>query len=248
MTADDIIGSTGQRRGSIGRRAIVLSALCLLLLALMAANLVHDAVIEVLAAGEQAISRSPVLGAVMLVALAATSAMLAFVSVAVVVPVAVYTWGVPFSLLLLWLGWLLGGILTYGIGRLPGRAVVRWMTAGAMLPRLEDRLGRHASFGWILLLQLGLPSEIPGYLLGLSRYPFWRYLLALALAELPYAVATIYISAGFIERRGGLLLTAGLAAIALSAGAFHLLGRSSRLQPAPSLESGERHRGACDGS
>jgi hypothetical protein len=43
----------------MGRRAIVLSALCLLLLALMAANLVHDAVIEVLAAGEQAISRNP---------------------------------------------------------------------------------------------------------------------------------------------------------------------------------------------
>jgi uncharacterized membrane protein YdjX (TVP38/TMEM64 family) len=248
MTAEDIIDPTGQRRSSMGRRAIVLSALCLLLLALMAANLVHDAVIELLAVGEQAISRNPVLGAAMLVAFAAISAMFAFVSVAVVVPVAVYTWGVPFSLLLLWLGWLLGGVLTYGIGRLPGRAVVRWITTGAMLPRLEDRLGRHASFGWILLLQLALPSEILGYLLGLRRYSFWRYLLALALAELPYAVATIYISAGFIQRSGGLLLTAGLAAIALSAGAFHLLGRSSRLQPAPSLESGESHRGACDGS
>ncbi|HUE89677.1 MAG TPA: hypothetical protein VMO26_26680, partial [Vicinamibacterales bacterium] len=87
------------------------------------------------------------------------------------------------------------------------------------------RIHPQTPFGVILLLQLGLPSEIPGYVLGLVRYPFSRYLLALAIAEVPYTIATVYLGAGIVEAKGGLVLAVGLGMAVLGVGAFYLMRR-----------------------
>lgn len=171
----------------------------------------HRALLEVLAEASKLIAERPVLGAVLFVLLSALSAMLAFVSSAVLVPVALYAWGETVCAALLWLGWILGGATAYTLGRWLGRPVVRWLLPSETLDRYEDRLSTATPFGLIVLLQLALPSEVPGYLLGLVRYPFWRYLLALALAELPYAVGTVYLGESFLERRLVLLLALGAA-------------------------------------
>ena len=55
--------------------------------------------------------------------LATASAMLAFLSSAIIVPIGVYAWGSVNCFLLLWIGWLLGGVLTYAIGYTLGRPV-----------------------------------------------------------------------------------------------------------------------------
>jgi uncharacterized membrane protein YdjX (TVP38/TMEM64 family) len=91
------------------------------------------------------------------------------------------------------------------------------------MERYEGLITQRASFGLVLLFQMAVPSEIPGYLLGLLRYHFGKYLAALALAELPYALATVYISSGFIERRMALLVGAGLAVVAFSGWAVYTL-------------------------
>jgi uncharacterized membrane protein YdjX (TVP38/TMEM64 family) len=72
----------------------------------------------------------------------------------------------------------------------------------------------------VLLFQLALPSEIPGYVLGLVKYNFARYCLSLGLAELPYALLTVYLGASFLERRGGVVLGIGLLLTLLSIVAF----------------------------
>jgi uncharacterized membrane protein YdjX (TVP38/TMEM64 family) len=113
--------------------------------------------------------------------LSALAAMLAFVSSWVLVPFAVFTWGAPVALLLLWTGWLLGGAAMYAIGRFLGRPAVWWLVRSDSLVRYEQRFARHMPFYIVLLVQLSLPSEIPGYLLGLVRYSFVRYLAAYAL-------------------------------------------------------------------
>lgn len=212
-----------EQHGRVWRRAVILAFLCIVLAALAASETLHAALIQVLEICEDTIAHAPALGAVLFVAFAAVSAMLAFVSTAVVVPVAVVAWGVPLSILLLWLGWTLGGVCSYAIGRYLGRPAVRWLVAEATLHRLESRIQRSASFGLVLLLQLGLPSEIPGYVLGLARYRFPRYLLAFALAEIPYTVATVYVGAGFVERRSGLVLAVGMTIVAFSVAAFYVL-------------------------
>jgi uncharacterized membrane protein YdjX (TVP38/TMEM64 family) len=165
------------------------------------------------------------MGASIFVLYAALAAMLAFVSSAVIVPVSVYVWGSGFSMLLLWVGWILGGALSYGISRYFGRTVVNALRAGPALERYETRISQRAPFGLVLLFQLAVPSEVPGYLLGLIRYPFWKYLGALALAELPYAVVTVYLGDSFLERRTYTLIAVGATLAAFSAWALYTLHR-----------------------
>ncbi|MGE0114312.1 MAG: VTT domain-containing protein [Steroidobacteraceae bacterium] len=211
------------QRGQVWRRAIIMALLCAALAALATSDALHAALLELLAVSEQLITHHPVTGAVLFVGFAALSAMLAFVSVAVIVPLAVYTWGEPLSILLLWSGWLLGGLCAYATGRYLGRPIVVWLTANAGLRQLERYLRHDASFALVLLFQLALPSEIPGYVLGLVSYSLPRYLLSLALAELPYALATIHLGASFVERRSALVLGLGLSLMILSIAAFTLL-------------------------
>lgn len=195
---------------SVYRRAGILLALCAALAAIASSPTVHDALLKALSMTEDAISAHPIAGAAVFVLIAAVSAMLAFISIAVVVPAAVFTWGAPLSLILLWIGWILGGIATYTIGRFVGRPLVRWLATHESLRKVESSVPADAPIWMIVLLQLALPSEIPGYVLGLLRYPVSRYVLALSLAELPYALATVYLGASFIDGRSGVLLGAGI--------------------------------------
>lgn len=210
------------------RRGAVLVLACVVLALVGTSDDLHHALLEVLSAASKLIAERPLLGAVLFVLLSALSAMLAFVSSAVLVPVALYTWGETVCAALLWLGWILGGATAYTLGRWLGRPVVRWLLPSETLDRYEDRLSTETPFGLIVLLQLALPSEVPGYLLGLVRYPFGRYLLALALAELPYAIGTVYLGESFLERRVILLLALGAAGAVMMFLAVRMLQR--RLQ------------------
>ena len=211
------------QRYVVWRRAAILLLLTILLAALALSDALHAALMQVLAAGEVIVARHPVLGAALFVVFTAASAMLAFVSAAVLLPVAVYTWGEATSILLLWCGWALGGASSYAVGRYLGREVVKWLTAEALLRRLERRLGPSTPLGLVLLFQLALPSEIPGYVLGLVRYGFARYMIVLGLVELMYAAAMVELGASFLERRTGAIIAVGTAVALLSVSAFSWL-------------------------
>jgi uncharacterized membrane protein YdjX (TVP38/TMEM64 family) len=208
------------------RRAAILILLCAVLAGLASSSDLHRALMGVLAATEDVIEQHPFAGAAAFAALAAISAMFTFVSIAVIVPAAVFAWGPGGSIALLWVGWILGGATTYSIGRFFGRRVVRWLTADEALRRLESGIPASAPLWLITLVQLALPSEIPGYMLGLVRYPFSRYLVALGLAELPYTFATVYLGASFVEGRAGAILVIGALIALFSLIAFHALRRT----------------------
>jgi hypothetical protein len=40
----------------------------------------------------------------------------------------------------------------------------------------------------VLLFQVAMPSEVPGYMLGIARYQFLNYILILGMVELPFAI------------------------------------------------------------
>jgi len=211
-------------RSHAARRIGIIALLCLALAALAQSDTLHAALLELLAAIEVVIADKPLLGATLFILFAAISAMFAFVSIAAMVPVAVYTWGLFFSIVLLWIGWIVRGLFAYFIGRYFGRPMVNWLTSNSDgLHKLERHINRRSSFGLVLLFQLALPSEIPGYVLGLTRYSLPRYLLALGLAELPYTVATVLMGQGFVERRSGVILTVGAIVILSSAATFYAL-------------------------
>ena len=216
------------QRTAVYKRAAILLVLCAILAGIASSSDLHEALLGVLTVTEAIIGQHPIAGAAAFVVLAAISAMFTFVSIAVIVPAAVFAWGPATSIGLLWLGWILGGAATYSIGKFFGRPVVRWLTVDATLRRLESRVPDNAPLWLITLLQLALPSEILGYVLGLVRYPFARYVVALGLAELPYTFATVYLGASFVEGRVGLILITGALIALLSLITFYALRRTMR--------------------
>ncbi|RKH06676.1 TVP38/TMEM64 family protein [Corallococcus carmarthensis] len=210
-------------------RALLLGLLLVGLALLASSDTFQSLLRRVLDAAAPVIAAHPFWGAVLFVLLSALSAMLAFFSSALLLPVALDAWGKSVCALLLWAGWMLGGACAYGIARAWGRPILRRLTSPRLLAHYEERISRHASFGLVLLFQLAVPSEIPGYVLGLARYGLRRYLLVLALAELPYAVGTVYLGASFLEQRITVLLGLGAAGILFGVAAFHLLRK--RLGP-----------------
>lgn len=225
MTSDTRYAALSRVASSSGGR-IALFGLLLAGLALAASSDEIHAFLVRLATllGDIVVTR-PVLGVVCFVAFSAAAAMLAFVSSGVLVPVALLAWGPYGTFGLLWLGWVLGGVVAYGSSRWLGRRLALAVSTGETIGYL-DRLSARAPFRLILLFQLGLPSEIPGLVLGLLRYPFAAYVLALCLAELPYAIVTVSMGSSFLQRRVAVLLMLGLGALAFSTLAFSMLHRS----------------------
>lgn len=199
------------------------------LVLLASSDAFQSALAWLLAKATPVIEAHPFWGAALFILLSAFSAMLAFFSSAVLVPVALHTWGEPVCILLLWCGWMLGGVGAYAIARAWGRPMVRRLASHELLSRYEERISQHSSFGLVLLFQLAVPSEIPGYVLGLARYGLRRYLRVLALAELPYAVGTVYLGSSLLAQRSLVLLALGTLGILFSAWALSALRK--RLGP-----------------
>lgn len=196
---------------------------------------IHAQLMQVLDAAGPVIAAHPRLGAVVFVVLSAVSAMLAFFSSAVLVPVALVVWDRWITIALLWLGWLLGGVIAYGIGRGLGRPLINTVGSARLIAFYQRRVSAGMRFPTVLLLQFALPSEIPGYLLGILRVRFRIYLAALALVELPYAVGTVLLGESIVQQRAEWLLVLGAAAVGVAAIAAYLL-RSHFGRPARTLE------------
>jgi uncharacterized membrane protein YdjX (TVP38/TMEM64 family) len=165
----------------------------------------------------------------------------------VIVPAAVFTWGTSSSIALLWIGWICGGVITYTVGKHLGRPAVSWLLGGDTFERMDRRVPRDAPFWLVLLMQLALPSEMTGYVLGMVRYPFVRYLAALGIAELPYTLATVYLGSSFVERRAVVVLIAGIAIAFLSLGAFHFLRRAMRTTDAGARDASRFNEVSANG-
>lgn len=86
------------------------------------------------------VQQHPGWGVVAFVVFAALSAMLAFFSSVVVIPIAAHQWGEGTTVVLLWTGWLLGGVTAYAVGRFLGSRVARQLVSAGRVQYYEDRL------------------------------------------------------------------------------------------------------------
>lgn len=109
----------------------------------------------------------------------------------------------------------------------------------APLTKLLERESRthHAA----VYKRAAILLTIPGYVLGLVRYPAGRYALALGLAELPYAVGTVYLGASFVEGRSGTILITGALIALFSLVTFYALRRALRESGRAQLSSASKH-------
>ena len=196
------------------RLALVVAALLLAGLAASSGGL-HQRIVHLVKLGDPIITQHPISGAFLFVGLAALSAILVFFSSVVLVPFGVHVWGEAVCFLLLWIGWFLGGTLSYAIGRLLGWPIVRWVLSRDIAAEYEARIPASRPFLAVLLAQLALPSEGVGYICGLLKVRPLTYLGALALAEVPYALGTVLLGAAFFERQYPLLIAVALAGLLL---------------------------------
>ena len=128
------------------RRTLVLLVAVLLVAAAAATDRVHAVAYSVIAAARGVIAEHPILGAIVFVALSALSALVVFFSTAVITPIAVDAYGSFVTLLLLWAGWILGGVCAYAIGISFGPPVVRWFINAKQLEEYSQRAAKLASF------------------------------------------------------------------------------------------------------
>jgi len=215
-------------RDAFNRHILVLGALIIIAGLIAGTETLLDKSHEIIMLVESAIIEYPVLGKLLFVLLALVSAMLAFFSSAVLAPIGVYTWGSVETFILLWIGWLLGGMFSFVVGRYLGRSVVSVLLGESRLASWETQVGRHTKFVHILLFQAAVPSEIPGYVLGILRYRFVLYLAALAITELPYALGTVFLGDSFLKGESVWFFAIGAATILFSVIAFQALRRMAR--------------------
>jgi uncharacterized membrane protein YdjX (TVP38/TMEM64 family) len=207
------------------RRALGALLLCALIVVLLSIDELFALLQQLLVAAEPLIAAHPVGGRMLFVALSGLSAMLAFFSSALLVPMAVHNWGRPATMLLLWLGWLLGGACSYAVGRFLGRPMVRGLSSARMADFYLRRLPAQIDFPVALLVQVAMPSEVPGYLFGTLKVPFRLYLLVLALVEAPLAVGTVLLGDSLIQRERGWMLVLVVLGVGTSLLAVHRLHR-----------------------
>ena len=214
---------------SLRRRFGVSAAVLAVLVAVVLSDSLHGLLAAGVALAEPVFATRPVLGALLFVALSAASALLAFFSSGVLVPVALDVWGPVGTGALLWVGWMVGGAGAYAAGRVLGsRAVSRYDREGRVA-RLLGRIRPETPVWVVALIQLAFQSELAGAVLGAARYPAGRYLAVLAVVEVLFAVLAVAAGTGLVEREAGLLVVAAAVFTGLGVGAVFVIHR--RLAP-----------------
>jgi uncharacterized membrane protein YdjX (TVP38/TMEM64 family) len=204
-------------RDRLQRHTLIIGTIIIIAGLFAASDTLHDKSEQIIVWTEAVISEAPLLGMLLFLLLAMLSAMVAFFSSALLAPIAIYAWGKGVCLVLLWLGWLLGGIVSFCIGRFLGRSVAATFVGEEKLAGWEQQVSEHTRFVHVLLFQAAVPSEIPGYVLGILRYRFLLYLAALAITELPYAIAVVYLGESFLEGEATVFVLLGVGVILLGA-------------------------------
>lgn len=209
-------------RRNLQRHLLIVGMLIIAAGLVAASDTLHDRMEEIILWTESLISQAPLLGMLMFVLLAMLSAMVAFFSSALLAPIAVYAWGKAGCLALLWCGWFLGGIASFCIGRFFGRSAVAKIIGDEKIANWESQVSQRTRFIHILFFQAVVPSEIPGYVLGILRYRFLFYLTALGITEVPYAVATVYLGESFLRGQSTVFILVGIGAMVLAAFLFQI--------------------------
>lgn len=204
-------------RRNLQRHLLIAGILIVVAGLIGASDTLHDRSEAIIFWTENLIAQAPLLGMLVFLLLAMLSAMLAFFSSALLAPIAIYAWGKAGCFALLWGGWFLGGIASFCIGRFFGRSVAAAIIGNEKIAAWENQVSERMRFIHVLFFQAVVPSEIPGYVLGILRYRFLLYLAALGITELPYALATVYLGESFLRGESAVFILVGIGAITLAA-------------------------------
>jgi len=172
---------------NLQRHLLIIGLLIVVAGLIAASDTLHDRTEAIIFWTENLIAQAPLLGMLVFLLFAMLSAMVAFFSSALLAPIVL------------------------------GRSVASAIIGDEKIAAWENQVSEHTRFIHVLFLQAVVPSEIPGYVLGMLRYRFLLYLAALGITELPYAVATVYLGESFLRGESAVFILVGIGAIALAA-------------------------------
>jgi len=158
----------------------------------------HNALMESASILRGYSENNPVAAMIIFSGLAIFSAMFSLFSSIPLIPIAVAIWGNMLTFILLFWGWLIGGMAAYAIGRYAGYPLLKNILSENKISYYRSRIPPRSEFAFIFLFRFVTPAEITGYLLGLIKYEFSRYTLITFLSELPFAALAVYMSEAFI--------------------------------------------------
>jgi uncharacterized membrane protein YdjX (TVP38/TMEM64 family) len=254
-TEDDSTGLTAAEtpRPSLAAVAITLAGLAILAVLVLAVQPLHDA-FEAAVRGDTAEVRRRVddlglAGPLLIVALALAHAVV-FYPAEIVDAAAGFAYGFLPGLALMTTGWLLSGLLCFGVGRSVARPLLdRWFGT-QRFERTEAAIERG---GATLLLSIRLipivPFSLVSYAAGAAGVPVWRFAWTTAVGYLPITALAVY----FGTRLEGLSATDPLVLGTVAALLALLLGGHwiVRRQAGPAPTGGHRDArqgGAASGS
>lgn len=123
--------------------------------------------------------------------LAALSAAFTFFTSTPLIPFAVALWGGELTFVFLFGGWILGGTIAYGIGRVAAHLIEDFKFF-KKVEHYSEHLDVKSRFPLIVLFRLAVPTEIASYTLGVLRYPFIKSILANGISDAPFAVLALF--------------------------------------------------------
>lgn len=184
-------------------RRILVSFIVIILLAFLfwSSFSLQEIFYEMVASIEEYAAENEILVAAVFIGLSALSAMLSPFTSALFVPAVVIIWGNVLTATFLFLGWILGAIAAYFIGSYAGHTFVKELPSSEKIKYYRERLSEKTKFILVLLFRIAMPAEIPGYVLGIVRYSFSKYLLATIIAELPFAIIMVFASDALINEQ-----------------------------------------------
>lgn len=177
---------------TLKKKLILLAIITTVVLFFWGSNMLQNEYWQLVSFFENYATARPILSILVFLTLTIISVMFLFFSSAWLVPIAVSVWGSFATVLLLLIGWLVGAIFSYILGRYAGFPVLKYFIPLQKLDYYRDLFSKNPSLLLVFLLRFIVPSEIPGYALGIFRLNFLKYLLITVLAEIPYAFVTVY--------------------------------------------------------
>jgi uncharacterized membrane protein YdjX (TVP38/TMEM64 family) len=163
---------------------------------------------------EQWIQQHTVLGAFVYVGIFIVSTLLPVTSLPLL-PLAARAYGVPMTFVLSALGWWLGCVIAFEIGR-RGRPYLQRFASAKTLSRCEALIAKKHTFWTVVVLRTLFPGDFVGFALGLLRYVgFWTFALASFIGTLPSAIIASYAGGEFGHGRYGAAIAATVATVVL---------------------------------
>lgn len=145
------------------------------------------------------IEESPLLAVLVFIGLAVVAIIVSPFSSAPLIPLVIPVWGEELTIVLLVCGWLIGGIGAYIIGSVFGSPFFSETKTMQSIKYYQSRISGKTEFGLVMLFRFAIPSEIGGYVLGIIRYHFAKYIAVTLSYEIFSAVTLVYLSDAFIS-------------------------------------------------